>query len=93
MNTFFSLAIQLGEIGPGGRMRPESYVGAYFVLHGEFGRYRVPEGTTAPDAKILSTSESSLGTFANTELYMSIWQEIVNAYMDWNRPPVPGHGG
>lgn len=88
---FFFLGDQLGEYTDTGRRRPESFLGAYFVLRGEFGRHRVPESNMRQADSTFNTNELSLGTHVDTELYMSIWQEVIDAYMDWGRPPVTSH--
>ena len=85
---FFFLCYQLGEYRDSGSPRPESYVGAFPVLHGEFGRFRVPEVGMARNDAIFSIQELSLGTHADTDLYDYLFQEVITAYMDWNRPAV-----
>ena len=86
---FFFLGYQLTEIRPSGNLRPDSFIGAYFVWNGEFGRFRVPDSTmmrTHGEAAF-NEAELSLGRRADTDLYMKLWQQVVDAYMDWGRLP------
>lgn len=70
---FFLLGNQLSE------WAPEGYEGAYAVVNSERGRFPVP-GSRA-NMQNYSRKDLSLGTRANLELYMRLWQEVVNAYM------------
>jgi hypothetical protein len=58
----------------------ESFDGAHFVVHGERGRFLVPD-SSAVDIHSFSRTDLSLGE-QDTSLYMSLWQEVIDAYMD-----------
>ena len=59
---------------------PEGYEGAYFVSHGERGRYLVLSNARA-SIQEFSREDLSLGENANIDLYMSLYQDVINAYM------------
>ena len=67
---------------------PEGYEGAFWVVHGERSRFPVPaadmarDGAFAAYAQAFSAADLGLGTYANIELYMSLWQEVIDAYMN-----------
>ena len=37
----------------------------------------------------LSLAYETVYNLPVNDLYMRLWQEVIAAYMDWNRPPVP----
>ena len=88
---FFFLGDPLSELRPSGNPRPETFVGAFFVRNGELGRFRVPESNMARGDTTFNTNELSLGSRADTDQYTNLWQEVINAYMDWSRPPIPAY--
>lgn len=66
---------------------PEGYEGAFFVVHGERSRFPVPSNASnvqgfSADAQDFAAVEFGLGSYANVEVYMSLWQEVINAYID-----------
>ena len=68
---------------------PEDHQGAFWVLHGERGRFLVPDidiagaGTLDFSAVVqnFSARDFGLGANANRELYIRLWQEVMEAYL------------
>ena len=58
----------------------EEFIGAFPNMHGERGRYRVPSMRAVMQS--YSAADLSLGTGANSDLYMRLWQEVIDAFMN-----------
>ena len=77
----FFLGYQLTEMITDTIARPEEYVGAYYVRQGEFGRFPVLTDTEA-DIQNFSANDLSLGRYANIELYLRLWQDVLDAFIN-----------
>lgn len=71
----FFLSAQLGD------RFPENLRGRFPVVNDERGRFPVLNDTRA-DIQGFSSADLGLGTYANAELYMRLWQEVIDAYMN-----------
>ena len=73
---------------------PEALYGAFWVIQGSTARFPVPVSRadmlnyTAAD---LSLARETINNLPVNDLYMYLWQSVVDAYMDWSRPPVPAY--
>jgi len=74
---FFFLGRQF--IGTDDRPAPEGCEGAYWVTHGERGRYLVPKGNKL-DAMSYSRSALSLGK-KSIDVYMRFYQSVIDNYI------------
>ena len=68
---FFFLSEQIDS-----RVRTEALIGAYWVLHGERSRFPVPAS-----GQNLDEIDLAFGSHANVELYMRLWQDVLDAFM------------
>ena len=82
---------------------PEEFVGIFWVSHSYRGRFHIPNRMA--DVLRLRHNEENLllatsyisnlpleqATRSISDIYMSLWQEVMEAYMDWTRPPVPSY--
>ena len=59
---------------------PKQYYGAFWVLHGEKGRFPVPSNIA--DTQSLNAVEFGLSYLVDNELYMRLWQKVINAYIN-----------
>jgi len=76
------------------RSEPDVLYGAFPVIHGDRGRYRVPSasGIQQADIQIFSEHDSSaqdlimghlsVGTSGSMELYTYLWNEVMNAFLE-----------
>ena len=84
---FFFLHYQHQHISPGrDRDRLEEMEGAFWTLHGVRSRFLVPINRAQGQSFCVymprfSRNELGLGDNANIEIYMSIWQDVLDAYM------------
>ena len=60
---------------------PEGFAGSFITIHGERSRFPVPDAARA-SIQAFNADELALGAYADTEVYMSIWQEVIAAYMN-----------
>jgi len=75
----FLLGYKQGEENwPNGDQIPEEYVGAHFVWRGMFGRFPVPERPI----REYTREELSLTPYADMELYLRLWQEAIDTYIN-----------
>ena len=82
---------------------PEMYVGAFWLAQSYRSRFHIPNSRA--DISRLRHNEESLilattyisnlpleeAILTISDIYMSLWQEVIGAYMDWSRPPVPSY--
>jgi len=73
---------------------PEELYGAFPVIHGDRGRYRVPSASGIQQADIQMFSEHdsseqdlimghlSVGTSGSMELYTYLWNEVMDAFLE-----------
>ena len=82
---------------------PEEYYGIFWVSHCYRGRFHIPN-SRADISRLRNNAENLLlaTTYISNvaldearvtvnNVYMSLWQEVIEAYMDWSRPPVPSY--
>ena len=81
----------------------EEFEGIFWVVSFNRGRFHIPNSMA--DISRLRHNEEKLlmattyisnlsleqATLTIDDVYMSLWQEVIEAYMDWSRPPVPSH--
>ena len=58
----------------------EEFIGAFPIIHGDRGRYRVPSARAAMHS--YSAADLSIGTARDSDLYMRLWQEVIDAFMN-----------
>jgi len=86
---FFFLSEQLTNYGRSEEAHfCEGLLNGFWVLHGERGRFLIPSNRVNM-VQNYSLSDLSLGTVGDSDLYMRLWQEVIDTYMNWRLPPVP----
>ena len=71
----------------------EEFVGSFWVSQGERGRFPVPGGQStmqafddtgafSADTQDFSAAVFGLGSHADVDVYMSLWEEVMNAFMN-----------
>jgi len=82
---------------------PEEFAGIFWVLQENRGRFHIPNSRAdisrlrhnAENLVLATTYISNLpmmeARLTVNDIYMSLWQEVIETYMDWRHPPIPNY--
>jgi len=82
---------------------PEEFAGIFWTMHDYRSRFPVPDSRADMSRLLNNVEDLVLATsyisnlpmtearLTVNEIYMNLWQEVIEVFMDWRRPPIPSY--